>query len=310
MLPLHVAHLLAAQHGVVARAQLLAAGLTAAQIKHLLRVGLLAVAQPGVYRLVTFPGTLEQRAAAACAAAQDVVVSHATAARMLGLHPPGAASQLHVTVRGRANPRLRDVMLHRSFRMDPIDIIQRDDGIRLTSPPRIAFDLAAQLGDRELIGLIEEIFRFKLCTFPTMAATSARLRERGRTGSARFARVLASRPAWRKPPGSKLELRVEDAIVAAGLPCPERNIPIRLLTGDVIHPDFLWRPEQAVLEVDHVTWHGGGLDGTYDKWRDRQLARLGILSLRIMDQDVETRLAASITELGEILRMRAPRRMA
>jgi hypothetical protein len=154
--------------------------------------------------------------------------------------------------------------------------------------------------------LIEEIFRHQLCTFATMAMTLDRLRERGRNGSARFARVLASRPAWRKPPGSTLELRVENAILAAGLPRPERNVPIRLLTGDVIHPDFLWQPHRAVLEVDHVTWHGGGLDTAYDKWRDRQLARLGILSVRITDHDIDTRLAASIAELGEILRMRSP----
>jgi hypothetical protein len=295
----------AAHHGTAARPALLALGLTPGQIDHLVRARLLNVVQPGVYRLVAVPDTLEQRLAALCAVASDVVVSHTTAARMLGLHPPGAASQLHVTVAGTTHRHLRGVVLHRSFRMDPIDVIHRPDGIRLTSPPRIAFDLAGTLSDGELLGVIEEILRFKLCTFPTLAATSARLRERGRMGSARIARVLASRPAWRKPPGSKLALRVEEAAIAAGLPRPEREAPIRLLTGDVIHPDLYWRPERAVLEVDHVTWHGGGLDGVYDKWRDRQLARLGILSLRITDTDVETRLAEAIGEFREILLLRA-----
>jgi hypothetical protein len=306
VLPLQLAPLIAARHGIVTRAQLLAAGLTPSQIKHLVRTGWLAVVHQGVYRLVTSPQTHEQRAAAACAIASDVVVSHSTAARLLGLHPPGPASALHVTIVGGANRRLRGVVPHRSYRMDAIDVIDRSDGIRLTSPPRIAFDLAAHLGDRQLIRVIEEIFRLQLCTFATLASTSQRLREHGRNGSARFARVLSSRPVWRKPPGSNLEMTVEEAIVAAGLPRPERNVPVRLLTGDVIHPDFLWAPQRAVLEVDHVTWHGGGLDGAYDKWRDRQLALLGILSLRITDQDVRSNLAAEVANLGEILRQRTP----
>ncbi len=284
--------------------------MTVAQVDYLVRRGLLEVVQPGVYRLVAAPHSMEQRAAAACAMGSDVVVSHATAARMLGLHPPGRASELHVTIGGARHRNLRDVVLHRSFRMDPIDVIRRADGIRLTSPPRIAFDMAGRLSDGDLIVLIEEIFRRKLCTFPTMAATSRRLGERGRTGSARFATVLAGRPAWRKPPGSKLELTVEDAAVAAGLPRPERNVPVRLLTGDVIHPDLFWEPERFVTEVDHVTWHGGGLDGAYDKWRDRQLARLGILTVRITDEDVRLRLPASVADIGEILRGRAGGRAA
>jgi Transcriptional regulator, AbiEi antitoxin len=310
VLPLHVALLVASRHGIVSRDQLLAAGLTARQIKYLIRAGLLVVVHQGVYRLATSAETLEQRAVAACAVAPDVLASHSTAARLLGLHPPGPASALHVTIVGAANRRLRDAVIHRSFRMEPIDVIDRPDGIRLTSPPRIAFDLAAHTDDRQLIRVIEEIIRRELCTFPTLLATSQRLRERGRNGSVRFAWVLASRPAWRKPPGSNLELRVEDAIVAAGLPRPERNVPVRLLTGDVIHPDLSWGPQRVVLEVDHVTWHGGGLDGAYDKWRDRQLARLGILSLRITDQDVESNLTGEVANLGEILRLRSPRAAA
>jgi hypothetical protein len=186
--------------------------------------------------------------------------------------------------------------------LDPVDLIQRNDGIRLTSPPRVAFDMAACLTDAALLALIEEILRFELSSYPTLAAAGRRLREHGRTGSARFGRVLESRPAWRKPPGSALEVRVGRAAVAAGLPRPERNPPIRLLTGHVIHPGFFWRPQLVVTEVDHVTWHGGGRDGAYDKWR--QLARLGILPLRITDEDVKHRLPAAIQDLATILRQR------
>jgi hypothetical protein len=65
-----------------------------------------------------------------------------------------------------------------------------------------------------------------------------------------------------------------------------------------------------VLEVDHITWHGGGLAGAYDKWRDRQLARLRILSLRITDRDIAANLPGEVANLAEILRQRTRRVVA
>jgi Transcriptional regulator, AbiEi antitoxin len=304
VLPLAVAHHLAAHHGVAARSDLVRLGLTQKQINRLVRRGLLELVQPGVYRLVAVADTMEQRAAGACAVAPEVVISHATAARLLGLHVPGPRFDVHVTTDGVTNRVLRGVVLHRSFRMEPIDVIDRADGIRLTSPPRIAFDMSWTLSDFDLTALIEEIFRLKFCTYPTLLATGRRLAERGRKGSAGFTRVLSSRPAWRKPPGSKLELRVERAFIAAGLPRPERNVAIKLVSGDIIHPDFFWRPELVACEIDHVTWHGGGLDAKYDKWRDRQLARLGILTVRITDEHIDHALPEAIADLGAILHSR------
>jgi hypothetical protein len=304
MFPLDVAQHLAAHLGIAARRELLALSLSAARIDRLVRAGLFEVVQPGVYRLVAAPVSWEQSLAALCAVAPDVAVSHSTAARLLGLHPPGRSRDAHVTISGSNRRALRGAVVHYSFRLNSVDLIQRRDGIRLTSPPRVAFDMAASLTDESLMNLIEEILRMKACSYSTLAATGARLREHGRTGSARFARVLYSRPAWQKPPGSTLELRVERAALAAGLPRPERNPPITLLTGDVIHPDLFWRPQLVVTEVDHVTWHGGARDSAYDKWRDRQLARLGIVVLRITDEDVQHRLPAAIRDLAVVLRRR------
>jgi very-short-patch-repair endonuclease len=63
---------------------------------------------------------------------------------------------------------------------------------------------------------------------------------------------------------------------------------------------------QEAVEVDHVTWHGGLLDSTYDKRRDRQLRRLGVHVTRVTDDDVLHRLDATIADLAAILR--PPRR--
>jgi very-short-patch-repair endonuclease len=115
--------------------------------------------------------------------------------------------------------------------------------------------------------------------------------------------VLQSRPSWLKPVGSDLELRFERAIIAAGLPRPLRQHLITLLGGERIHPDFYWPDAARVVEVDHVTWHGGRLDLTYDKQRDRRLERqLGIRTTRVTDSEIRDDLRGLIDDLGVMLR--------
>jgi very-short-patch-repair endonuclease len=71
--------------------------------------------------------------------------------------------------------------------------------------------------------------------------------------------------------------------------------------GRTVHPDFFWSRQREALEIDHTTWHGGKLDLTYDKWRDRQLRRLGIHVTRVTDVDVRHRLRDVIADLVAIL---------
>src|SRR5439155_10620091 len=131
-------------------------------------------------------------------------------------------------------------VVHWSHRIDPVDIVERPDGTRVTSPPRTAFDLAWRLNDDRLASVLEQLLHEQMCTIPTLFATGRRLGERGRNGSDRFARVIQSRPAWMRPVASDLELRFERAVMAARLPRPLRQPAITLPDGRVVHPDFLW----------------------------------------------------------------------
>ncbi|MGH2478010.1 MAG: hypothetical protein ACRDIL_22415, partial [Candidatus Limnocylindrales bacterium] len=58
------------------------------------------------------------------------------------------------------------------------------------------------------------------------------------------------------------------------------------------------------VEVDHVTWHGGRLDSQADKWRDRQLLRIGWIVARVTDEDLRLRFGSAVSELVEIHRLR------
>ena len=59
-----------------------------------------------------------------------------------------------------------------------------------------------------------------------------------------------------------------------------------------------------MVEVDHVTWHGGNRNSQRDKWRDRQLRRLGIDTMRVSDEDVREGLAGVTDDIAVVLRTR------
>ncbi|MGH2990197.1 MAG: hypothetical protein ACRDMA_10100, partial [Solirubrobacterales bacterium] len=98
-----IAELAGVQRGVVSRAQLLAAGLTSAEIKYRLGAGRLHRMHAGVYRAghaASIHGALEMAAALACG--PRALVSHASAAYLWQLLPhPASPAPVHVTVVGR-----------------------------------------------------------------------------------------------------------------------------------------------------------------------------------------------------------------
>ena len=130
----------------------------------------------------------------------------------------------------------------------------------------------------------------------------SRLCRQGRNGSERFRRVLDMRPEWWTAVDTDLELRLEQAIVDAGLPRPIRQFEIALPDGSDIHPDFYWPDPPTALEVDHSSWHGGREQQTYDKWRDRQLTRVGVRPMRVSEDDIRFRLETVTADLAAVLR--------
>jgi very-short-patch-repair endonuclease len=292
---------LSAHHGVIALDQLHRLGITARQVQRLVRSEVLVTSSRAVYRLAGAPQTPDQAMALACAVGPDVVVSHVSAGRLWGVRRLGRDQRLHVIIHGRSHRLIPGAVIHRCHRIGPVDVVERPDGIRLTSPPRTCFDLASMLTDERLESVIEQVVHDSVATLPTLFSTGHRLRERGRNGSARYQRVLESRPAWLKPVDSDLELQLERALLAAGLPRPLRQHPLTLPTAEIIHPDFYWPDHHEIVEVDHVTWHGGREASTYDKRRDRLVRRLGIGTTRVTDSDIRDHLPSVIADITALL---------
>src|SRR5215213_9243669 len=136
-----IARFAARQHGVVARWQLLDAGVTGRQIKLRLRNGRLHEIHRGVYLVghaVPPPLAVEQAALLACG--EKSVLSHRSAANLWNLLPYPASAPAWVTVPPERSADRTGIQIRRGNL--PLRDIRRRRGLRLTSPPRTIVDLS------------------------------------------------------------------------------------------------------------------------------------------------------------------------
>jgi hypothetical protein len=294
---------LATHHGVIGRSQLRMLGFSEGAIKHLVESNRLTRSMPTVYRSPAHPTSPLQTMVAICLRYPDAVVSATTAGQLLGIRRM-SDRRIHVLMPHERRPALEvpGVILHRSRRIDRIDVIdRRRDGVRHTGPARTLLDAASIIDDEALESAIDHALREGMCSLPMLLRTDERLYHPRRPGSTRFRRVVRSRPDWRNAARSDLEVRFRRAVVARGLPEPLVNTPLELPSGETIEVDLLWRDERVIGEVDHLFWHDDPAPRRRDRRRDRRTAALGWLTVRFDEYDIDVGLEPALDELAGVL---------
>ena len=168
----------------------------------------------------------------------------------------------------------------------------RSDGLRIASPLRTLFRLAAVFNDHRFQRAAEDAWHLQLVTPEAAADYLAAVRRSGRTGVIRFEHWLERMSFQSKPSQSGLEQDVIDAIVRAGLPDPVRQLPLILPSGELIHVDVAWPDVRLGVEPGDSWWHGGDLRQRADQARDRACDEIGWRIVRA-DESVRDDLAAS-----------------
>lgn len=291
------------RHGIVTDAQLCTDGVDQHGRRRLVTAGVLVAVHQGVYRVATSPNTFESRCVAACSADPTAVITGLAAARLWDFHHVRRTDRPLVLVAHDRTPITRNVLLRRTNRLEPHEVVERPDGIRVASPPRAWFDCARDLDDEHFERLTEWVLD-RHATVPTLWRQTRVLTQRGRPGLARVNRVMSQRSDWQRPVGSGLELRVLDALERRGVGPLIRQYPLRLRTGAVIHTDGADPVARWAVEVDHVTWHGGRFDAQRDKGRDRNARRIGWQVDRVTDQELAENFDGAIAELADLWHLR------
>jgi very-short-patch-repair endonuclease len=286
-----LAELATRQHGVVARRQLLALGVTERSIERWLSGQRLHEVHREVFSVGhRRVGERGRWWAGVLAYGDGAVLSHRSAAALWGLARQRSAVEV-TAPRGRQGVDRRiGAWIHRC-RLRPEDRTVRD-GLPVTTVARTLFDLAEVLSPSELRRAWEEADRLHLLRLG--AVEQACERGHGRRALRPIRRLLAAAQA--PPQGrSPLEERFGAFVEAHRLPPPATNVTV--LGREV---DALWPAARLIAELDSWEFHRHRDAFEGDRSRDARFLLAGYRTIRVthrrLDAHAET-LAAQIRAL-------------
>jgi very-short-patch-repair endonuclease len=285
-----IAQIAGRQDNVISRDQLIGAGLGRGAIAHRVRAGTIQRLHTSVYLIGPAPPTPMARArAAALACGHDAVISHRSAAGLLGLLPDGAAS-VHVTVAGRNVGPRAGIVRHRVVRLPPREVATIR-GLRVTSMARTISDLAATESSRDVqIAFQEALYRRRDIDGAVAAVVAREPTRRG----APVIRALLRDPRLTRSERERLLLELVDA---AQLPRPLTNVHRH---GYLL--DIYWPEHGLVVEFDGWGAHGHRLAFEADRRRDQVLVAAGLRVIRVTDRQLLDEPVAVAVRIAQALR--------
>lgn len=283
----------ARQHGVVTRAQLLAAGLSGPAVDRLVRAGRLVVVQRGVYQIGPQPLPRAAEAVAVLAGGCDATLSHQNAACLAEiLEAPRHVMPVDVTIPRKNRRRLEGIRIHRvrDLREDEVTMLL---GIRVTTPARTLLDIAETIKSRDVEQAYANALRKRLVTPDEMRDMVKR--HPAHRGAGLWRRMLAEpgAPAFTR---SEAERKLLEITRSGKLAPPELNA---LLLGYEV--DFLWREARVVAEVDGYAFHASARSFAADRKRDAELAAAGYRVLRFTWADLVEGRFVTVVRLAQAL---------
>jgi very-short-patch-repair endonuclease len=264
------------QRGAIHHSQAVGVGLHPMEVQRVATAQKWARLLPGVYGDPQQGGLEQDLFAAWLWAGEGAVVSHRSAARVLGLDGVGDALP-ELTVPLSRGPRSRKVIVHRG------DIGAEDrtevGGLPVTSASRTLVDLAAVLEIDALAMAVESAWRKGAVTLKTLEQRAEELGGKGRAGVKALARVLRDCRSRKKPLESALEVRLWRLLKAERVPRPTPGLEFRDDWGQPGRIDFAYPEHRLAIEADGFATHAAR--DVFERDRDR-LSRLAAAGWRVI----------------------------
>jgi very-short-patch-repair endonuclease len=278
------------QHGVIARGQLLALGVSADAITHRIDIGRLHPLWRGVYAMgrpeVSQRGRLM---AAALCCGPTALLSHGSAAWLWGIL--AAAEGLHVVVPYRVARHRPGIRVHRRQGLEARHR-RSIDGIPVTDPVSTLIDLACDEPRPRLERAIREADRLDL--IDPIGLRNALDATSRRPGLGRLRSILDSETFSLSD--SELERRFLKLVRAAGLPLPRTQA---WLNG--FRVDFYWPELGLVVETDGLRYHRTPSQQRKDRVRDQAHAVAGLTTLRFTAAQVRYEPEQTVATLAAVV---------
>jgi hypothetical protein len=270
-----------AQHGVVARSQVVGLGVAGNTVDRWLRAGRLHRLYPGVYA-VGHAAIARQGwwMAAVLASGDGAVLSHRSAAALWGIWGSGTG-EVHVTTPRKSRSQ-RGIRRH--FSLLPEDEREVVDAIPVTSASRAILDLAGEKGEAAAEAALREVEYLGIYG----RASLPKLLERHQRHPGRHA-AREALARVRDDPGGRLRSPLEELFLPFldehSIPRPRLNAWIAL-GDDSYQVDCLWPGSRLIGELDGWRAHRTRSAFRKDRRRDRRLAAAGFRIVRITEDQV------------------------
>jgi very-short-patch-repair endonuclease len=189
--------------------------------------------------------------------------------------------------------------LHTSRSMVATSDLTERHGLRVTTPVRTIFDLAAQQHPDRTARDLNSLCSRGLVTLDLLNDGLDRLAVRGRAGIRTMRQLIDDLRRQGAPAGSNLELRVERLFPLAGLRGMRRQVELGDEHGFIARVDFADLDLGLVIEVDSDRFHHGLVDRQLDAVKTARLEALGLTVVRITERDVWFDEASVVAQLRQ-----------
>jgi hypothetical protein len=240
--------------------------------------------------------------AAVLACGQGTVVSHGSAAALLGLweYQPRLVDVIAPIEAGRKIDGLRR---HHAPLPSPRHA-HIHQGIPCTSPSRTIVDVAGMVREASLSRTVEQAAVLGVLDIPEIDLILAGPRRRG---SPCLRGILEH---WRRySPKTRIRSRMEAKLLPLlsrrNIPIPECN-EVLVVEGESFEIDFLWRPQRLAVEADGNQFHDNPLAQARDRHRDQVLKAAGYRVPRLSWDDLRDRPEVTIAEITRLLNSAVP----
>ena len=267
--------LASAQHGVIARRQLLGLGFGRHAIQHRLKTGRLHLLSSGVYA-VGRPGLTQHGRwmAAVLSCGTEAMLSHGSAAALWGIGREWR--MIEVSVRGPWARRRDGLLVRRRPTLADRDVTERD-GVPVTGVVQTLVDLATIHKQPALERAVNEADRLDLIHPP---ALRRELEAHRCEPGVKPLRDMLDRRTFRLN-RSELERIFLPLAAEVGLPLP---LTKRWVNGFEV--DFYWPDLGFVVETDGLRFHLTPAEQAHDRLRDQAHTAAGMTQLRFTHEQV------------------------
>jgi very-short-patch-repair endonuclease len=295
-----IADLVAGQHGVVTRAQLMDADVSSAAIGRRLKAGRLRALHSGVYLAGPIEPERAREMAAVLAGGPAAALSHTSALHAWKMLRFEAPRPVHVSGPGGRDGRRPGIVFHRLSSPWTDDERTIVDGISTTTPARTIVDAACMLGRREIELALATAERQGLVSGEELARLPDRYPRRpGMT----LLRSLIQDQTGPHFTESEAERKCLEVLRSGGLPRPHVNVTVGPYRLDLFWPDL-----GIAVEIDGRAYHSSRSRFEGDRHKDNWLRARGIEVIRLTWRQITRKPTETAVLVGQALALAEARR--